>query len=177
MADHYEGLEEFLDARGSALLRTAHLLTGDRQQGEDLLQEALVRVASKWRRLRAKEAAEAYVRRTMYSLAVDGWRSRARMPRQVAEGPPDLPVPGDDASEITVRLTLDEALRRLTARQRQVLVLRFYDDLTEVQTAEVMRCSVGTVKSQTRHALQRLRELAPDLLASLDDSMVEEANA
>lgn len=177
MADRYEGLEEFLDARGSALLRTAHLLTGDRQQGEDLLQEALVRVAPRWRRLRAKEAAEAYVRRTMYSLAVDGWRARAQRPRPTSDAPPDLAAPGDGEVEIAVRLTLEQALQRLTPRQRQVLVLRFYDDLTEVQTADVMRCSVGTVKSQTRHALQRLRELAPELLAALNDAAVEEANA
>ena len=73
---------------------------------------------------------------------------------------------------------LKDALQRLTPRQRAVLVLRYYDDLTEVQTADALSCSVSTVKSQTKHALARLRELAPDLIGSFtpDDYVVGDAN-
>ena len=169
MVDRYEGLEEFLAARGPALLRSAFLLTGDLDRAEDVLQEALVRMASKWRRLRAQEAAEAYLRRTMYGLVVDGWRARRRRPVESPVAAPEHADASDLGSSVADRVTLDTALDRLTPRQRQVLVLRFYEDLTEVQTAHVMRCSLSTVKSQTKHALMRLRELAPELAAFSDE--------
>ncbi len=101
----------------------------------------------------------------MHNLAIDRWRRRGIRPREVSDGGrPELARPGDDAETSTRRLILRAALERLTAKQRAVLSLRFYEDLTEVQTAEILGCSVGTVKSQTRHALERLRVLAPDLL-------------
>jgi RNA polymerase sigma-70 factor (sigma-E family) len=178
MADRYEGLEEFLAERGRALLRSAYLLTADHDLAQDVLQEALVRVAPRWRRLRAREAAEAYVRRTMYGLVVDGWRAKGRRPVETSSAVLPEGVTGRDVgSDVADRVTLDTALDRLTPRQRQVLVLRFYEDLTEVQTADVMRCSVSTVKSQTKHALMRLRELAPELAAFSDEDSDEGVHA
>jgi RNA polymerase sigma factor (sigma-70 family) len=97
-------------------------------------------------------------------------------PREVLDdGRVELASPGDDAEAIARRVVLREALARLTPKQRAVLSLRFYDDLTEAQTAEVLHCSVNTVKSQTRHALARLRTLAPDLVTSFSD--VEEVTS
>jgi RNA polymerase sigma-70 factor (sigma-E family) len=180
VGDRYEGLEDFLAARGRALLRSAYLLTGDRGHAEDVLQEALLRVAPRWRRLVASGSPEAYLRQTMYRLVVDGWRSRSRRPSEVlgdVTHAAQSPGPTDFAGDVSRRVTLDQALRRLTARQRQVLVLRFYQDLTEVQTAAVMGCSVSTVKSQTHHSLRRLRELAPELAEFFDEAAAEEVRA
>lgn len=158
-----DGFEAFVAARGPALLRTAWLLTGDRQFAEDLVQEALSRVVGRWGRLVRGGDPEAYVRRAVYNAVVD--RSRRRSSSEVATGgvaDADGRAP-DGADEVLSRLTLQQALARLTDRQRQVLVLRFYEDLGETRTAELMGCSAGTVKSQTAHALRRLRELAPEL--------------
>jgi RNA polymerase sigma factor (sigma-70 family) len=109
---------------------------------------------------------EAYVRRILYSRFIDGWRRR-RLRELPWSSPPDTPG-ADTTGAAADRLTLREALDRLTSRQRAVLVLRFYDDLTEVQTADVLAISPNTVKSQTRVALQRLRELAPDAVAEFE---------
>jgi len=160
-----DGFRAFVAARSAALARTAYLLTGDRHLAEDLLQEALSRVADRWERLASAGNPEPYVRRVLYTCAVDGWR-RKRM-AQVLDGVPrELAGPGDDAEAVARRVVLRDALARLTPRQRAVLVLRFYEDRTEAQTADVLGCSVSTVKSQTRHALGRLRTLAPELAAS-----------
>ena len=120
-------------------------------------------VAARWERIAAAGDPEPYVRRVLYTCAVDGWRRRRL--REVLGAVPDAPGRGD-AEDTDRRLLLRDALARLTARQRAVLVLRFYEDATEVQTAELLGCSVSTVKSQTRHALGRLRVLAPELEAA-----------
>jgi RNA polymerase sigma-70 factor (sigma-E family) len=161
MADRYEGFADFVAARGQALMRTATLMTGDRGHAEDALQEALTKAAMKWRSIKSNP--EPYVRQALYSVVVDRWRwSKRRAPESAGETP-DAAAATDAMADADRRIVLRDALARLTDRQRQVLVLRYYEDLTEVQTAGVMRCSVSTVKSQTRHALQRLRELSPDL--------------
>ncbi len=163
----------FVRARGPALLRLGWLLTTDADAAEDLVQEALVRVVPTWDRV-APGAREAYVRAAMRSLWIDGWRRRRGRLLSVVADLPEAALlragrrvagaAGTDATEGTAgRLALMDALARLTPRQRAVLVLRFYEDLTERQTAESMGVTVGTVKSQTRHALDRLRVLAPDL--------------
>ena len=163
MADRYEGFAEFVDARGPALMRTASLLTGDIGHAEDALQEALTRCAMKWPSITRDGNPEPYVRRALYSVAIDRWRWRKR---RVNESFGDLPDPAsreDAAGDADSRVVVGSALAKLTARQRQVLVLRFFEDLTETETARAMHCSVNTVKSQTRLALQRMRELAPEL--------------
>ena len=103
----------------------------------------------------------------LYTVVVDDWRRRRRLDVEPADTH-DVGDGVDVASRVSNSLVLADALRRLTPRQRAVLVLRYYDDLTEVQTADVMSCSVSTVKSQTKHALRRLRELAPDLISTFD---------
>ena len=164
------GFTAFVAARSGALGRTAFLLTGDRQLAEDLLQEALTRLAARWEKVAAGGDPEPYVRRVLYTCAVDGWRRR-RLPEVLGEVP-DAPHP-DDADAATRRLVLRDALARLTPRQRAVLVLRFYDDATEAQAAHLLGCSVSTVKSQTRHALARLRVLAPELADAFGPVLTE----
>ena len=151
----------FVSARSGALGRTAYLLTGDRQLGEDLLQEALTRVASRWERVAAAGDPEPYVRRVLYTCAVDSWRRKR--PREVF-GEQVERAGRDEGADADRRLMLAAALRQLAPRQRAVLVLRFYEDQTEAQTADLLGCSVSTVKSQTRDALARLRVLAPELV-------------
>lgn len=165
----YPGFSEFVAARSAALFRLAYLLTGERTTAEDLLQEALTRTVVHWRTASRYDSPEAYVRRTMYHRAVSGWRRRRRIHEEPVADPtsgirPEQPgtAPGDEAGAVR-RILLADALARLTSRQRAVLVLRFYEDLGAQETAELLGCSVGTVKSQTHHALKRLRELAPEL--------------
>ena len=103
------------------------------------------------------------MRRVLYTRSVDAWRWRRHQPDPVDPAHHE-PVTGADGTDaVDTRLTLVDALRRLTPRQRAVLVARFYEDRTEVDAARVLGCSVSTVKSQTRHALERLRVLAPEL--------------
>ena len=151
--DEYAGFTEFVAARSAALSRLAYLLTGDHAAAEDLLQDALIKAATRWRRI---EAPEAFIRRTMYHLAVSGWRRRRRLREQPVAGPPDEPGGRPDTSEDTVRrIVLERALARLTPRQRAVLVLRFYEDRSAVEAAELLGCSVGTVTSTWWYAAGR----------------------
>ncbi|MEU4218849.1 SigE family RNA polymerase sigma factor [Actinoplanes sp. NPDC026623] len=155
--------DAFVQFRTPALLRSAYLLTGDQHLAEDLVQSALGLTHRAWRNLHATGNAEAYTRKTMYHLQVSRWRRR-RVVEWFSGDLPDRPgVQSDHAEHTVLRLSLLSALSRLTAKQRAVIVLRFYDDLTEVQAAETLGVSVGTVKSQTAKALERLRLLAPEL--------------
>jgi RNA polymerase sigma-70 factor (sigma-E family) len=158
-------LREFVSARGAALSRAAYLLTGDHQAAEDLVQDTYVVLVRRWQKSGMVDP-EAYVRRILYSRFVDGWRRR-RLVELPSAAPPDT-AGVDEAGAATDRLTLEAALRRLTPRQRAVVVLRFYEDLTEVQAADALGVTTSTVKSQTRVALQRLRELVPDVATSFE---------
>jgi RNA polymerase sigma-70 factor (sigma-E family) len=150
----------FVAGSGRRLLRTATLLTGDHGHAEDLVQTALERTARHWHRLDG--APEAYARVVLARLATDRWRSiRSRVPEVVAD-PPER-VHGDLAGDVAVRQALIAAMAQLTPRQRAVLVLRYFDDLSEAQTAHALGVSVGTVKSTTSRSVARLRELVPDL--------------
>src|SRR4029453_17118115 len=154
----YEGLDALVAERGSALLGTAVLLAGSRVAGEDLLQAALERLVRHWGRVRGDK--EGYLRRTLYHLAVDQWRSRRRRPEVLAEVEPPGQPDGTDA--VHLRDALVQALATLPPRQRAVLVLRYWEQLSEVEAAEVLGCSVGTVKSTASRGLARLRELTAD---------------
>jgi RNA polymerase sigma-70 factor (sigma-E family) len=148
---------EFVHARTPALSRTAYLLTGDAHLAEDLVQTALFKAAKAWHRIDGDP--EPYVRRILYTQNVSWWRSRRL--KETSLGSYDAAAaPGADSD---LRLTLEQALARLTARQRTVLVLRFFEDLTEVQTGVALGIGAGTVKSIQRQALARLRMLAPEL--------------
>ena len=147
---------EFAYARTPALSRTAYLLTGDAHLAEDLVQTALFKAAKAWHRIEGDP--EPYVRRILYTQNVSWWR--ARRLKETALGSYDAPA---EVVDPDLRLTLEAALSRLTARQRTVLVLRYFEDLTEVQAAAVLGIRPGTVKSIGRQALARLRALAPEL--------------
>ena len=146
----------FVHARSAALLRLAVLLTGDRHDGEDLLQIALAKAYRSWWRLRRPELAEAYVRRILVT-SVTSWRRRGAARERAADLVPDRLVAGPDA-EVADRIVLAQALRLLSPGQRAVLVLRIFEDLSERQTADLLGCSVGTVKSQTARGLAALRQ-------------------
>jgi RNA polymerase sigma-70 factor (sigma-E family) len=153
----------FVRARTPALLRTAFLLTGDQHLAEDLVQSALVRTHRAWRRIGAADHAEAYTRRAMYHLRVSWWR-RHRVRESLSADPPEPRGSGpDETARVDTRLALLAALRRLSTAQRAVLILRYFDDYTEADAAEVLGVRVGTVKSQTNKALARLRIVAPEL--------------
>jgi RNA polymerase sigma-70 factor (sigma-E family) len=145
----YTDFEEFVLARRDALLRTAYLLTGNHHDAEDLVQSALVKVVPKWAQI--QDRPEPYIRQVLARESVSRWRRRRW--REVSTK--DVPEPIQHDS--TDRVALLEDLRRLSPRQRAVLVLRYFDDLTEVDTAAALGISVGTVKSHARDALARLR--------------------
>lgn len=167
--DAYEGFHEFVLARGPALSRTAYLLTGDHQLAEDLLQQALMRTAGHWRRVSRGGNPEGYVRRVMINERTSWWRRRryavVALPEEARGSAGEaLRVP-DESESVLRRVTLLRALAALPPRQRVVLTLRFFEDLTEAQIAAELDCSIGTVKSHTHHGLARLRQLAPTMLA------------
>ena len=155
--------EDFVAARSTALWRSAYLLTGDRQRAEDLLQTALVKAWRRWDSITRREAVESYVRAAIATTYTDWWRRRWN--GEVPTGElPERAVPSE-AAGVEVRQDVLAALARLPRGQRAVVVLRYFDDLTEQQTADTLGISVGTVKSQTSRALAALRTsplFAPD---------------
>jgi RNA polymerase sigma-70 factor (sigma-E family) len=153
----------FVEARQHRLLRSAYLVCGDHHLAEDLLQGALVKLALRWRQVRDGDP-EAFLRTVMYRDAVSWWRRWRR--EDLSEAVPE-PAPPDGADQLSTRLVFQKALLGLAPGQRAVLVLRYFDDLTEARTAEILGVTVGTVKSQASAALRRLRELAPELSESI----------
>jgi RNA polymerase sigma-70 factor (sigma-E family) len=158
---------EFVVARWPRLIRTAYLLTGDRHHAEDLAQATLVRAFQGWNRVRASDSPDAYVNKIMVRCNANRFRKR-----RVAERLGDLPDRGmpDATVQVEQRRALVAALQDLPKKQRAIVVLRFWSDLTERETAEVVGCSVGTVKSQTHRALAKLR-LHPALHAAAPDDL------
>jgi RNA polymerase sigma-70 factor (sigma-E family) len=148
---------QFVAARSAALFRSAYLLTGQREAAEDLLQTVLARVARRWGKIAGQP--DAYVRKALYNEQVAHWRRRGRE----RFGVPDAPAPGDHAASTDLRVSLTVALRRLTARQRAVVLLRYVEDLSETEVAGVLDVSVGTVRSTASRALARLRTECPSL--------------
>jgi RNA polymerase sigma-70 factor (sigma-E family) len=147
-----EAFDAFARARTPALLRFAHVLCGDPDKAADLVQDALERTVAAWPRVLRKDDPEGYVRRAIVHRNVSIWR-RLRREQLVGDVPEKSYLPSDphDAA-------LWETLAELPPRMRAVIVLRFYEDLGEAQTAAVLGCSVGTVKSTTSRALARLRD-------------------
>ena len=161
-----DGREEFTRwarARQQHLLRVALLMTDDVSRAEDLVQDALTQVAVRWRKLR-DSSPDAYARTVVYHGNISWWRRR-RGEVLIAE-----PVEQPALSEpVERRVLVRRALGALTPRQRAVIVLRYFEDLTERDAAAVLGVSVGTVKSQTHLALRRLREAAPELAELLQE--------
>ena len=151
-------LEHFLAERADRLMRTAVLLTGSRDAGQDLLQTALERLLRRWRRFDGDP--EGYLRRTLYNLAADGFRRRGRLQHKLVLLKAGTSPFADPIAEVDLRDALVRILLQLPPRQRAVLVLRYWEELTEAETAAVLGWPEGTVKSATSRGLRRLRELA-----------------
>jgi RNA polymerase sigma-70 factor (sigma-E family) len=149
-----EGFAQFVVAREKALQRTAWLLTGDWGLAEDLVQTALVRSWPRWERIRRRDDPEIYVRRVLVNTWAS-WSRRRWRGERASQALPDRPEPGDMAAEVAVRIAVRGALGSLTGRQRAVVVLRVFDDLSEAQVAQVLDCAVGTVKSTMAKAVAR----------------------
>ena len=161
-----EGFTEFVVARRAALLRTAYLLTGHAQDAEDLVQTTLVKVVPQWRRI--EDNPEPFVRRVLVNENVSRWRRRRWREHATDVLPEGLAHDPDRAELLAVR----EALRTLAPRQRAVLVLRYYEGLSEAEIAATLGIAPGTVKSQARDGLARLRQVLP-----ADDNDVEGAGS
>jgi RNA polymerase sigma-70 factor (sigma-E family) len=149
--------EEFVAGRGQALQRFGYVLTGDWTLAEDLLQTALARAYPRWSRVQ-RDDPEAYVRKIMVNTWASWWRRRWRGELPSAQLP-ELAGP-DSFAEVDSRQALRSALAQLPPRQRAVVVLRYHQDLSEAQVADLLGISVGTVKSQAARALARLRAQA-----------------
>ncbi|MFG1654615.1 SigE family RNA polymerase sigma factor [Micromonospora sp. NPDC049275] len=155
--EHEREFRDFVAARSPALLRTAYLLTGDVHHAQDLLQTALLASVRHWSRIRRRDEPERYVRRAMYRHQVNWWRARARRPEVLAAEPPDRDARADHSAATVQRHALMDLLRRLPSRQRAVVVLRYYEDRSEAEVAELLGISLGTVRSQASRALRKLR--------------------
>lgn len=168
-----EVFSDFVAARSPSLLRTAYLLVGDRGLAHDLLQEALTRTWASWGRIKEPHKAEAYARKALTHTAISWYRRRSWSSERPSELLPDSAVPGREdglADGVAQQELLWQALQDLPPRQRAAVVCRFYDDLSEAETARVMGCAVGTVKSQVNAALTKLRAALPDLDTALPTS-------
>ncbi len=156
--------DAFVNANLNGLLRTAFLITWDEREAEDLVQECLFKVARQWSRVGSMEQPVAYARRVLINLAIDDAKRRKRHRAELYEPAGEVGAEDLDFTRLESRAELVAALRTLTPRQRAVVVLRYFLDLSEADTAEALDCSVGTVKSTTSKALARLRaSLDPDL--------------
>ncbi|MBP0453155.1 MULTISPECIES: SigE family RNA polymerase sigma factor [unclassified Kitasatospora] len=159
MRDATPDFEEFVAARSPRLLRVAWLLTGDPHLAEDLLQTALAKVWPKWEKI-SIEHPEAYVRRVLVNAHVSWWRRRwhGELPHGEL---PEPPTDADPFEDVVLGQVVAAAVRALPPRQRAVVVLRYFEDLSVEETAEALGCSTGTVKSQTHRALLALRGKLP----------------
>ena len=151
----------YVEERSPRLLRTAYLLCRDWALAEDLLQTALVKVWRAWRRVSGDP--DPYVYRVLVNTHASWWRRRWRS-EIPTDSPPELADPVDATQVADDRSAILAALGRLTDRQRAVLILRYFEDLTEQQVAKILGCSVGTVKSQSSKALAKLR-IDPEITA------------
>ncbi len=149
-----EQFREFVASRSAALLRVAFLLTGDHGHAEDLLQTALMKTSRRWAHLVDRDACYAYVRRVMVNTQTS-WLRRRRVIENYVDVLPETTEQVDDASDAHAPVML--ALGQLPPGMRAIVVLRFYEDLGEAETARVLGCSIGTVKSQTSRGLARMR--------------------
>ena len=152
-----EAFRAYVAARSPALLRTAYLLTGSRADAEDLLQTALAKTYLAWDRIREREALDGYVRRVMVNTQTSWWRRR-KVDEYATDDLPETRAGRDEAEDLALHDSLWTALSELPKRQRAMVVLRYYEDLSEAETAAVLGVSVGTVKSTTSRALAKLRD-------------------
>jgi RNA polymerase sigma-70 factor (sigma-E family) len=164
-SEQEQAFNAFVSARSRHLLQTAYLLTGDRHRAEDLLQTALTRAYLRWDRIESEDP-EGYVRRTLANAHIDWWRRKPWREEPAAQLP-DVAGP-DQAAAYDVRNAVLGALAGLSRRQRAVVVLRYYEDLSEAEIASVLGCSPGTVKSAASRAMSK-RRAHPGLAAQREE--------
>ena len=164
-AEQERAFATFVAARSRHLLQAAYLLTGDQHRAEDLLQTALTRAYLRWDRIESEDP-EGYVRRTLANAHIDWWRRKPWREQSTATLP-DSAGP-DHAAAYDVREAVLQALGTLSRRQRAVVVLRYYEDLSESEIASVLGCSAGTVKSAASRAMAKLR-MHPGLSAQREE--------
>jgi RNA polymerase sigma-70 factor (sigma-E family) len=158
-----QGFDAFVMEVADPLFRSGYLMTADTGETEDLLQETFLRVARHWTRVRSMEYPHAYARRILVNLALDGAPARARRSQELQD-PDDVPQVIDRAS-VRVLSGIDDqaefkwALATLPSRQRAVLVLRYWDGLSEREVAEILGCPIGTVKSSASRGVTELRRV------------------
>ncbi|WP_405816692.1 SigE family RNA polymerase sigma factor [Streptomyces sp. NBC_01390] len=155
-AEQEAQFHEFVRARWSHLVRTAYLLTGDAHHAEDLTQTALAKAYRSWRRVSRTDSPEAYVRRMLVTCNSDRFRKR-RVREALTDAPPDVVGRDEAVSWADERSALLGALAQLPPKQRAVVVLRYWEDLSEGEVADTLGCSQGTVKSQASKGLAKLR--------------------
>jgi len=148
----------FVKANADSLLRTAFLMVLDAREAEDLVQDCLLKVARDWPRVSSMREPIAYTRRVLINLTTDDARARARRRAELHETPAEFGADSSELSRFESRAELVAALRALPPRQRAMIVLRYFLDLSEAETARALGCGVGTVKSTSSKALARLRE-------------------
>jgi RNA polymerase sigma-70 factor (sigma-E family) len=165
-----DGFRDFVTARSPVLLRTAYLLLGDRALAEDLLQTALVKAYRHWGRITAAGSPEGYVRRIMVNERRTWWHRNPG--REFVGSIPDRPGP-DESIALAERDAVWRAVLALPPRTRAVLVLRYWEDLSEAETAAMLGCSVGTVKSQASRGLRKLQEVLDGAPATYDRKRVQ----
>ena len=153
---------EFVSSRGRSLLRSAYLLTGNLADAEDLVQSALAKTYQAWDRIEDRKALDGYVRRAMVNTHISWWRRR-RVDEYPTDEIPDQPA-ADTSGNSELHDTLQRAIDRLPQRMRAAVVLRYFEDMTEAEVADVLGVSQGTVKSTVSRAVAKLRTDA-DLLA------------
>jgi len=162
----HAAFDDFAAGSIKSLLRTAYLVSGDAGHAEDLVQETLLKVARRWPRVVSMDNSLAYARKILVNLALDG-SNRRTLHRAELAGPGDSEVPDAWQSKVSPepfaavedKLEIIRTLGELTPRQRATLVLRYLDNMSESQVASTLGCSVGTVKSTTARALEKMREL------------------
>ncbi|MGH8889737.1 MAG: SigE family RNA polymerase sigma factor [Acidothermaceae bacterium] len=153
-----DAFRSYVAARSPALLRMAYLLTGSRVDAEDLLQAALAKTYLSWESIRDRDSVDAYVRKVMVNTRTSWWRRRRHVAETMTDDVPERPSTADPTTQVVMHDALWAALADLPTRQRATVVLRYYEDLSEAETAAVLGVSVGTVKSTTARALAKLRE-------------------
>jgi RNA polymerase sigma-70 factor (sigma-E family) len=149
---------EFAAATRPRLVRTAYLLCGDPHEAHDLVQVTLIRVHRRWRSIERTDQPQAYARRVLVNLSASFWRRRLRTPLLSLTAAGERGEP-DPSSALADRDELWQAVMTLPPRMRAVLVLRYWEDMSESDTAAALQCSIGSVKSQASRGLARLREL------------------
>jgi RNA polymerase sigma-70 factor (sigma-E family) len=152
-----EDFRSYVVARSAALLRTAYLLTGNRADAEDLLQTALAKTYLSWDKIRERESVDAYVRKVMINTRTSWWRRR-KVDEYATDDLPERPGTKDATADADLHDALWKALAQLPKKQRAMVVLRYYEDLSEAETAAIVGVTVGTVKSTVSRALAKLRD-------------------